>query len=294
MDNSCSLRKLRGCSFIFLSALVVVLFPGVVVGGGNFNNDVEITWGDGRAKVAESGDQLTLSLDQGSGSGFQSKETYMFGKIAMQMKLVPGNSAGTATTFYLQSEGPEWDEIDFEFLGNVTGQPYLVHTNVYTQGQGSREQQFRLWFDPTADFHNYSVLWNPHTIIFYVENTPIREFPNLEARGVQFPKDKPMRVHSTIFNADDWATRGGLVKTDWSQAPFVASYRNFEANACVWSGGTSTSTPCGSDSEGWFTARMEPEGLQKMGEFQRQFMTYNYCNDHNRFAGGFPPECSVQ
>ncbi|XP_047335523.1 xyloglucan endotransglucosylase protein 7-like [Impatiens glandulifera] len=39
----------------------------------------------------------------------------------------------------------------------------------------------------------------------------------------------------SLCNYDDWATRGGLVKTDWTQAPFSSSYRNYDATACVWS-----------------------------------------------------------
>ncbi|CAL0306324.1 unnamed protein product [Lupinus luteus] len=38
-----------------------------------------------------------------------------------------------------------------------------------------------------------------------------------------------MRIYSCLWNVDDWAKRGGLVKTDWSKAPFTAYYRNFKA-----------------------------------------------------------------
>lgn len=65
----------------------------------------------------------------------------------------------------LYSPRPNNDEIDFELLGNVTGEPYLLHTNLWTSGVGNREEQMNLWFDPSADFHTYTFIWNPHNIL---------------------------------------------------------------------------------------------------------------------------------
>ncbi|CAL5345503.1 unnamed protein product [Camellia sinensis] len=263
----------------------------------NFYDDFDLTWGNQRARIRNGGQLLTLSLDKASGSGFQSKREYLFGRIDMQLKLVSGNSAGTVTAYYLSSQGPTHDEIDFEFLGNISGQPYIVHTNVFTQGKGNREQQFYLWFDPTRNFHTYSIVWNPQNIIFFVDNKPIRVFKNEEATtGVPNPKNQPMRIYSSLWNADDWATQGGLVKTDWSKAPFTAFYRNFNANACVPS--SSSSSPCSSMTTSsvlsgaeWQTQGLDAAGRRRLRWVQKYYMVYNYCSDLKRFPQGLPPEC---
>ncbi|KDP36436.1 hypothetical protein JCGZ_08705 [Jatropha curcas] len=283
------------------SSNVVLILPVLIIASlvfasaSKIYNDIDITWGDGRGQILNNGELLTLSLDRTSGSGFQSKNEYLFGKIDMEIKLIPGNSAGTVTAYFLCSQGSAWDEIDFEFLGNLSGDPYILHTNVFTQGKGNREQQFYLWFDPTADFHTYTILWNPHRVLFAVDNIPIREFKNLEAMGVPFPKNQQMRIYSSLWNADDWATRGGLIKIDWSQAPFTASYRNFKANACVWSNGVSScdtnSSPFRLKTNYWFSQQLDTISQERLLWVQKNYMIYNYCDDVKRFPQGLPPEC---
>lgn len=138
---------------------------------------------------------LNFVLQYWIGTGFQSKGSYLFGHFSMQIKMVPGDSAGTVTAFYvksgslffsigayiyivdkaigwfllvwsqLSSQNSEHDEMDFEFLGNRTGQPYILQTNVFSGGKGNREQRIYLWFDPTKAYHTYSVLWNLYQIV---------------------------------------------------------------------------------------------------------------------------------
>ncbi|TYH05674.1 hypothetical protein ES288_A08G100900v1 [Gossypium darwinii] len=251
--------------------LFLVVLPWMAVFARNFSQNFDLTWGSDRVRILNNGELLTLSLDKDSGSAFQSNNEYLFGKISVQLKLVPGYSAGTVTSYYLTSQGSTWDEMDFEFLGNLSGDPYTVHTNV-------------------TDFHTYSILWNPHVIIFYVDGTPIREFKNLDSTKVPFPESRAMKIHSSIWNADDWATKGGLIKTDWSKAPFTASFRNISAQACIWAYG-SGAYPCNSNS--WLAKQLDAPSLERLMWVQKHYMIYNYCIDLKRFPQGLPLECAA-
>lgn len=84
---------------LLVSVLMVVASSAV----GSFYQDFDLTWGDKRAKIFNGGQLLSLSLDRVSGSGFQSKRDYLFGRIDMQLKLVAGDSAGTVTAYYVSS-----------------------------------------------------------------------------------------------------------------------------------------------------------------------------------------------
>ena len=188
-----------------------------VASAGSFYQDFNITWGDGHAKILNNGELLHSLPRPNLWLWLLSPRTNISLEGRHAAKTSPANSAGTITAYYLLSQGPTHDEINFEFHGNLSGDHYTLYTYVFTQDKGNREQQFHLWFDPTKDFHTHSILWKPRHVIFSVDGIPIRDFKNLESKEVRFPKNQPMRHYSSLWDAEDWAVRGGLVKTDWTR-----------------------------------------------------------------------------
>ncbi|KAF0901138.1 hypothetical protein E2562_038160 [Oryza meyeriana var. granulata] len=275
-------------------AFVVFVAAAMDTAAASMYDDVEVVWGSDHSFFYMDGeaDTLALCLDETHGSGFRSKDAYLYARFDIDMMLVANNSAGTVTTLYLMPEDVPWeyhDEVDLEFLGNVTGEPYTLHTNIFANGVGGREQQFRLWFDPTCDFHTYSIVWNPKHIIILVDGVPIRDYRNEAARGAAFPTWQKMRVHGSLWNADDWATQGGSVKTDWSAAPFYAYYRRLRVTPCAPSPGVAW---CGDEppESPRFKQEMDAAALRKARE---EHLLYDYCADTKRFKDtGLPIECT--
>ncbi|KVH93880.1 Concanavalin A-like lectin/glucanase superfamily [Cynara cardunculus var. scolymus] len=142
--------------------------------------------------------------------------------------------------------------------------------------------------------HHSSILGNGDELRLVLDKTSV--FKNYQSEGIAYPSQQGMRVYSSLWNADNWATRGGLVKIDWTAAPFVANYRRFRARACKWDGPVSVSL-CGSTTPAnwWTSPAYKQLTISQQGQLKwarDNHMIYNYCTDYKRFNGQMPPECS--
>lgn len=128
-----------------------------------------------------------------------------------------------------------------------------------------------------------------------VDWVPIRVFRNHKDKGISFPISQPMSIKASLWNGEDWATRGGKDKINWSKAPFIASFRNYKIDACVWRGNPKICKQVSSTN--WWNK----DKFNSLNWNQRRFyrwvrkyhLIYDYCQDNQRFSGNLPKECSL-
>lgn len=258
-------------------------------------------FGDGNLVRSSDDRSVRLLLDRRSGSGFISSDYYLHGFFSASIKLPKDYTAGVVVAFYL-SNGDVYekthDELDFEFLGSRWGGQWRVQTNVYGNGSTSRgrEERYLLPFDPTVEAHSYSILWAPTHIIFYVDDTPIREVIRHPDMGGDFPA-KPMAVYATIWDGSAWATDGGKYKVNYKYAPFAS---DFSELAVVGSRADPVlrvprrDGAAHQDLLALMTADyavVTPRKRAAMRAFRARQMTYTVCYDAVRYADGPFPEC---
>lgn len=250
------------------------------------------------------GSEIRLRLEGHSGSGIKSQNSVFRGFFSAGIKLpcgFGGNSAGIVSAFYASNGGSypsNHDEIDLEFLGVRPGHPYVIQTNIYADGSTGtgREERFNLWFDPTVGFHNYSILWTYHHIVFFVDDIPIRRYVSRPELGVPYPT-KPMNAFATIWDGSTWATEGGQYHVNYTQGPFDATFTNLKLEGCVWDPRLQIAAPeCALHTyKAWFNdnAMQEMSAKQMIAlEWARSnFMWYSYCDDLERWPVQPPPEC---
>jgi len=242
------------------------------------------------------GKRVHLSLDERTGSGFVSQDLYLHGYFSASIKLPADYTAGVVVAFYMSNGDifeKNHDEIDFEFLGNIRGKDWRIQTNIYGNGSTSagREERYSLWFDPSDDFHQYSILWTNSQIIFYVDNIPIREVKRTESMGADFPS-KPMSLYATIWDGSDWATNGGKYRVNYKYAPYVAEFSDLVLHGCAVDPVEQFPRCDNTESSQAIPTGVTPVQRIKMESFRAKFMTYSYCYDRVRYRAP-PSECVI-
>lgn len=125
-----------------------------------------------------------------------------------------------------------------------------------------------------------------HVCRILVDNQPIRVSRNNQGTGVPFPTNQPMRLYTTLWNGEAWATQGGTMKVDWSKGPFTAWFSNFNANACVPSQSNNCLGFNGGKNRG-----LNIDARKKLNQIYSKWLVYDYCHDVRRYANGLPNEC---
>ncbi|KAE9452683.1 hypothetical protein C3L33_15409, partial [Rhododendron williamsianum] len=272
-----AMSTLFSIAVLVAASFLLSVFKAQISSGSSFYDDFTLSGAVEQVSTSSDGAIWSLALTNATGCGFVSNENYMFGWFSMKLKLVGGDSAGVVTAYYMCSDddtGATRDEVDYEFLGNTTGQPYIVQTNVYKNGTGGREVRHQLWF--------------------VVDNIAIRVYKNANYTNNFFPNTQPMYIFSSIWNADSWATDGGLVHTNWSYAPFVSSYTAFTVDACLW---VDPYPACvNTTAQNWWDQygawHLSEDQLLDYGWVQRNLLVYDYCGDTVRYPI-LPEECSL-
>ncbi|QHO44523.1 hypothetical protein S83_014408 [Arachis hypogaea] len=268
-----------------------------------FNDGYSPLFGDSNVVRSDDGNGVNLLLDRFTGSGFISSSMYKYGFFSANIKLPSNYTAGICVAFYT-SNGDVFekthDELDFEFLGNLAGKPWRFQTNLYGNGSThrGREERYRLWFDPTKEYHRYSILWTAKNVVFYIDEVPIREVLRSAEMGADYPS-KPMSLYATIWDASNWATSGGKYKVNYKYAPFVAEFKDLVLKGCSVDpieestvAGRSICSDQHADLEAQDYAAVTPRRRLAMRRFRQRYMYYSYCYDTLRYPNPLP-ECDI-
>ncbi|KAL8550485.1 hypothetical protein ACS0TY_009056 [Phlomoides rotata] len=266
------------------------------------NKSYDVLFGGSNIHVMNNGTSVDLNLNKSSGSGLMSKNKYYYGFFNAALKLPVGFTSGVVVAYYLSNAGVfphNHDEIDIELLGHEKRREWVLQTNIYGNGsvRTGREEKFYLWFDPTQNYHDYSILWNNHHIVFLVDNIPVREIIHTNVIASAYPS-KPMSVYTTIWDGSEWATHGGKYGVNYQYSPFVASMKGIEMEGCIVNQRVKALS-CSMSSlssldpvDGEQFSKLSSQQTTGLQWARRKHMFYSYCQDKSRYKV-VPQECTT-
>jgi beta-glucanase (GH16 family) len=160
------------------------------------------------------------------GAEVRSFDTLTYGRVRANAKLAAGSAVvSSLVTIYTPWPADDWNELDIEHLGAKPTEVQL-NTMVYTGPPTTPPVATSvtptpdplikaLGFDPSADFHVYTIEWTPTSARFSVDDTLLREWTT-RIGLMTLPQNVLMTIWAS--NSVGWA---GAVTEDTGKATAV-------------------------------------------------------------------------
>ena len=151
-----------------------------------------LTPNEGNLRITLSDNGGNIS-DLGCGE-IQTRERYGYGMYSARIRAASGSGLNTAFfTFIGPQHKQPHDEIDFEFLGKNTRK---VQLNYYVNGKPQGEKMIELGFDASEAMHEYSFVWEPERIRWYIDGKLVHE----TEKGAIIPTH-PSKIYLSLWSA---------------------------------------------------------------------------------------------
>jgi endo-1,3-1,4-beta-glycanase ExoK len=163
------------------------------------------------------------------GVEMRSTKTITYGKVEARVRFAKGSGVvSSLVTIYTPWPADDWNEIDFEHLGNGSGS-LQTSCQVYTGTAPTPpvtvsvtptrfEQMVTLGFDAEADFHVYSAEWTPADVKFLVDGQVVRAW-NQEIARMKLPQNILFTIWASSSagwaGAIDLTTAPTSAQMDW-------------------------------------------------------------------------------
>ncbi len=129
-----------------------------------------------------------------------------YGYVEMRAKLAGGD--GFLSTFYLFNQDFEKNKPEIDVIEYIGGRPNAAYqTYHYYDSNRARYSDGERHSTPTmespvvnlsADFHTYSVLWEPGLIVWYIDGTEVRRLTGVRV------SDEPMNIIAQLVVGSEW------------------------------------------------------------------------------------------
>ncbi len=168
------------------------------------------------------------------GAEVYSKNTVLYGKFEMSMKMVKGS--GLLSTFFtFKSDASSWEEIDVEIMGKNNATE--LSSNIITGVSGNtihHQKSIFLDYSLADTFHAYTLEWTPDYVAWYIDSVELRRDTGDVVNDLTSPQS--YRFNAWISCSPGWA--GTIDRSSLPQYQYVdwIEYYRYDAGtfALAW------------------------------------------------------------